>query len=1453
MSDAGSVGARRPRKPSRRSAWIAAALILFVLANLIAFTQAPHPRLEGRGVAGWFLYPIERNPADRLARVGRQLKDVAISADGQRAVAVGEDGVILISSNSGESWTAQTSGTAITLYGVSISGNGKRAVAVGDDSTILISVDSGISWEQKMRGTRVLSGVSISEDGMHVIAVGTMGEILTSLDGGISWKVRKGGGTRKLSDISLSGNGKRAVAVGDDGTILTSRDGGINWGQQVSRTNSSISSVSLSGDGQRAIAVGDDGTILVSGADLFSWTAQTSGTKKHLLAVSLSVDGQRAVAVGEGGVIMTSRDGGLSWAARSRSTTDGLFAVSVSGDGKYAIAISAFGSVITSSDDGLEWTARTADSREQIQSIAMSKNGTQVIAVGTNGLMVTNNIGRNYWIRSRSTATNEHLTSISLSGDGLYAVAVGEGGVIQRSSDGGQSWSRQLSSKNVWDQTSTSLTDLRGVSVSGTGQQAVAVGLKGTILTSGNGGQSWSKQESKATVDFASVSLSEDGQRAVAVGSNGVIVGSNTGGQRWANQFSGTNQPLNSVGLSADGQRAVAVGDGGVIVTTSDGGQRWANRFSGTFQSLNSVALSVDGERAIVVGDGGVILTTNDGGQSWKRIASGSKYALLGVSLSADGMIAIAIGFTGVRIDGLVYPVVGSTYILISPNGGESWVRRSYQRATDYARYPAPWYYVAFFLCAAFLTRAFSGTARSQHSGAAVMAASDAPTVSLDQDRLDFGPLARGISRFLRNANTEPPLTLAITGEWGSGKSSLMGQVCADLRANRWRPIWFNAWHHQNEEQLLAALLVAVRESGVPPILSPAGVGFRLRLLLIRAQQRVFATLFVVTLASLIIAFVASHPDAAEWQGVTAMLSAFKTKDGQVDLSALQSILPILATIGIFVAIGRTIKAFGVDPAVLLSSTMAKFRLKDASAQTSFRMRFAEQFGEVTQALAHPMVIVIDDLDRCKPETVLNVMEAVNFLTSSGKCFVIFGMATQRVQAALALSFKEIAGELVQFDGAGDERQRRRDYARDYLEKLINIEILVPDRTDLPPSRLLEEREPAVLDWLSRLIAEVKRWWLLVPVGGAIAAGVWFASFIALPEAPKSPVAPVDQVAKSAPQAPAAPAVRTQAQRPTAPAAPVNQAPVIIPGNDRDISPLWFLLAFAALLLIGAALLLRWYQRQKLIVQDTQAFRDATRIWTPIATFTRNSPRSIKRFGNRIRYLAMLQQGEQFDEPPMARRLWEQVSSWFTRLSATFRFYWANREFIKRILPESMTTRQVWEKIERAIANFLLRFKQRPRNNVSNAPILSDYAEPALALSEHRVVALGALHSHFGDEWRMKVENEVEIDWVDELSTDPKGFGYLFQQAIEAYRSIPGASWPPSGNELDAFERSLKGVRLPGDGLTFDEVASLQMEYGSNSAKRKRSPTRQEEQSRFLREAEEARLESVRRHQPNKQ
>lgn len=610
-------------------------------------------------------------------------------------------------------------------------------------------------------------------------------------------------------------------------------------------------------------------------------------------------------------------------------------------------------------------------------------------------------------------------------------------------------------------------------------------------------------------------------------------------------------------------------------------------------------------------------------------------------------------------------------------------------------------------------------------------------------------------------------MTLAISGDWGSGKSTLMELVSTDLRKYGSRPIWFNAWHHQNEDQLLAALLSAIRDRGLPSFASPDGWAFRLRLLWIRSTKHFVLAFIALAAGSGLAGYLIGH-DAKEWDVLWAHLSKYlplwnSIANGQtekltsMDVGRIAS--QLVGGVTALVAFSKAIKAFGTDPAVLLSTAASHFKLKDASTQTSFRAKFAEQFDEVTQALPYPIVIVIDDLDRCRPETVLDVMESVNFLVSSGRCFVLFGMASHRVQAALALTFEKIAKELIELDvqlpadAASEvkeraERERRRAYARDYLEKLINLEISVPSRNDIAPHLLLETAEEEPTRRATALFQKTLKLWPLYLAACAIAFGTMVGSTYDFEDAkPAVVIQPIPSIPiQSSVNAVAGKAKINPSKKTVADKLPKEMvpryAPVVQLGDDRSISWRYLGTTLAIFLMCVLSFIgyrLRLGLRQ---VNDSEAFRHALRIWLPVVQQRRNTPRAIKRFGNRIRYMAMLQQGETLDESVLD-------------------------EFCQRV------------------KNWGFHTSTQP-SSVANTTLVP--AAPGKAIEEHRLVALGAIHDVYGLGWRTQLE--------------PTGSGELdaaVRRAIAAYQKYPEFTWPPTDDELDVFERSLKGVRLAGD------------------------------------------------------
>jgi hypothetical protein len=97
---------------------------------------------------------------------------------------------------------------------------------------------------------------------------------------------------------------------------------------------------------------------------------------------------------------------------------------------------------------------------------------------------------------------------------------------------------------------------------------------------------------------------------------------------------------------------------------------------------------------------------------------------------------------------------------------------------------------------------------------------SDAPLKSLDQDRLGLGEYARALAEFIDECET--PMTVAIQGDWGTGKTSLMHMVDNVLgeskRKKGTETIWFQTWQYSQfgatETLSLSLLSTLLREIG---------------------------------------------------------------------------------------------------------------------------------------------------------------------------------------------------------------------------------------------------------------------------------------------------------------------------------------------------------------------------------------------------------------------------------------------------------------------------------------------------------------------------------------------------------------------------------------------------------------------------------------------------------------
>ncbi len=727
--------------------------------------------------------------------------------------------------------------------------------------------------------------------------------------------------------------------------------------------------------------------------------------------------------------------------------------------------------------------------------------------------------------------------------------------------------------------------------------------------------------------------------------------------------------------------------------------------------TLKEVALAPDQREGWLVGRNGVILRTNDGGAHWYPATQSAR-----LDEDTDDLYVrflppwywLALLLCGVLASPLLAPpgkraqeseadaewrrqLAG-----INAFTGFAPVGRDKEHLPNLPSQPVP----SSIARQAVADKPLDPPSRPQ-DGIGNKAISDKPLEPGEPDALGLGTIAAGLAFFLRNDKTRPPLAIGINGRWGSGKSSLMNLLKKSLEDSGSRPVWFNAWHHQKEEQLLAALLQAVKAQAVPLWSSWNGWIFRARLAAIRVQRSwlrltmLAALLFLMYRAEVflrdsgvtfgtLLHFLFAGPSENKLKSLLGFMK---------DNSVVTLVTGILAALK---ALSNGLTAFGTNPASLLTAMSGGTKVKDLDAQTSFRQRFAAEFADVTKALGdrRRMLILIDDLDRCRPEKVREVLEAVNFLVSSGDCFIVLGMARDIVEHCVGLSFRRTVDtlswdamglsqeEIERFirdaqvaaaegggngNGAGQEfaavevAAKRRAFARLYLDKLIQIEVAVPEPTRLqkrllfqtdeeqsekPKNELRAEKVLRVADAGSRWLAPWIRAALVasVVIGAGLLAGhsikPMARQFFVLPSDASQPPSTDASIASRAGRS-------LDANRsPSLPAAP-EPTPSPVPREQPQIQPgsagahlgwlaFWpfYLMGLVALGLVSTAL----RRVPERTITDTKPFVNALNIWHPLVMTSgaKNTPRTARRFQNRVRYLAMRQRALS-QGPPQSR------------------------------------------------------------------------------------------------------------------------------------------------------------------------------------------------------------------------
>jgi photosystem II stability/assembly factor-like uncharacterized protein len=231
---------------------------------------------------------------------------------------------------------------------------GDRVVAVGQRGHILVSDDQGQTWKQ--------AEVPVSSDLVAVHfptpqlgwAVGHDGVVLHSADGGRSWKRQRDGrpdaADTPLLDVWFR-DARTGYAVGAFGLLLHTADGGQTWTslQAASDNPKNMHLYAVRGVADEVYVAGEQGLLLKLERGGARFNALTLPYKGTLFGVT----GTARVVIVHGlrGNVLRSTDGGVAWEPVPTGLQVGMTASTVGADGQILLASQA-GHLLASRDDG---------------------------------------------------------------------------------------------------------------------------------------------------------------------------------------------------------------------------------------------------------------------------------------------------------------------------------------------------------------------------------------------------------------------------------------------------------------------------------------------------------------------------------------------------------------------------------------------------------------------------------------------------------------------------------------------------------------------------------------------------------------------------------------------------------------------------------------------------------------------------------------------------------------------------------------------------------------------------------------------------------------------------------------------------------------------------------------------------------------------------------------------
>ncbi|MDB5250836.1 MAG: hypothetical protein JWP27_5 [Flaviaesturariibacter sp.] len=583
----------------------------------------------------------------------------AVSCAGaQDAVACGNNGILFVTHNGGATWIPASTGFTGPNLAVKMI-DPATIIMCNDPNGVFKSTNGGITW------TRVLTGFGYYavdfQTPSYGIVAGYQGRVMKTLDGGATWTQMNSNGlansipyTLEFLDVQLIGTTgflsarpgtilrleptadidwrilssgaryyhRRLRFATDDvayatglGNFVRSTDAGKTWNFASYDPLQLLCGISFR-DNNNGLAAGYYGTIMKTSNAGASWHAQNTGTTAHLENIK-TVGPLKAWAVGENGTILYSGNGGTSWTQQVSGTTFRLYGIDFADEQTGWVV--GMRTILKTTNGGASWTTLVSNTDHYYWSAVFTDANTGWVCGNEfstgNGFILKTTDGGATWTRQFTTTTLfKYPTSITAAGGQLWAC--GDMGAVYHSADGGATWTEQVSGTTA---------RLRQI-VFTDAQNGTCVGSDATVLSTTNGGATWTSHRGASGDDFFSVAVRPTGiYWCGAIGQINFTPGNLTDEDAWVSQVRSMNYVDNAGAfqfIDADkGWIALPLNlTGWYVYNTVNGGRSW--KAMSHIANYGSDTMVTDIQfKTPLIGFGtlsnGMFMRTGDGGKTW--------------------------------------------------------------------------------------------------------------------------------------------------------------------------------------------------------------------------------------------------------------------------------------------------------------------------------------------------------------------------------------------------------------------------------------------------------------------------------------------------------------------------------------------------------------------------------------------------------------------------------------------------------------------------------------------------------------------------------------------------------------------------------------------------------------------------------------------------------------------